>query len=1175
MRIRLLGPLEVVTDEGPANLAGPKERTVLAILSLHAGDLVSSDLLIDAVWGDDPPRTAARTLQAYVSRLRRTLGAPDSGVRIESGHGGYRLVMPAADVDVVQAESLIAQAWEAAGRGDHTDAALTFGHALELWRGRPLGGLADEPWAAPSVSRLAELRAQALEGRIDAELAAGRDAALTGELEALCREFPFRERFWAQRILALYRAGRQAEALEVYQELRGALVAELGIDPSPELQRLHHAVLTQDPSLDLANGEVGAVQIPFPRSLATADGWFVGRERELADLEGWWRRAEEGSIQGVMVGGEPGIGKTQLVREFAARVAEREAVVLYGSSDEELALTYQPFAEALGGLVEAAPIDLLRSHVRRYGGDLMRLVPALADRLSDAPEPSHAESGSERYRLFESVEGLLAAATERNSRVLLVLDDLQWATKPTLLMLRHLMKRPIPGSLIVCCYRDTEVSEDLAALLADLRGMPRVARAVLKGLDEDAVARYLADRVDERLDEDGRAFARRLAAETGGSPFFVSELVHHLSETGVIGGGHGWGDLLEAGSIELPASIHEVVSRRLRALPDLGRRVLSFASVVGPSFSLSMLEHLEPAADPDDLLEVVEQAVEAGMLREPAGRVGTYAFSHELVRQALYDSLSALRRARLHRRVAEALEADPGAAERTSEIAQHYLAGAADGVSAKAVSFAVTAAAEAKDRLAFEEAIRICEEGLEIVEWTGDEASAPACDLLLELGDALWKAGDPLASRQAYDRAAVGARSISDAERSARAALRSSADLGGWAHSLSSNDDHIALLEEALDALGDGSRALRARLLARLAVELYWVSDAASRRRQLAADAVEEAVALEDRRVLLYTLVCRQWATLSPTEPIEERLVSAEVILRLAEALGDDEVVYQARFLRVAAFLEAGDFEGADAEAGEGARVADRLRVPGFLPWVPAYHALRAWIDGRIDEAQQLNVETLTEALERPLDPDLVFALIGGQSLLFRYLRPLEETREAIEAVRAENAHLTSLQAALCLVYRLLDQPEECRQQLDVVLELDWSPDVSYLVTTGMLVQPAIYVGDRELAERLYGELMPYADRWIGTLLFTWGPVSLALGRLAAFIGDREAALAHVERAMSECDAAGARIFAAECRLTCAEALAGDDPALTEAMVADAMTTARELDLPTLEAWCESASASN
>lgn len=1173
MRIRLLGPLEVVTDQGPANLAGPKERTVLAILALHAGDLVSSDLLIDAVWGDDPPRTAARTLQAYVSRLRRTLGTPDSEVRIESGHGGYRLVMPSADVDVVQAESLIAQAWEAAGRGDHTDAALTFGHALELWRGRPLGDLADESWAAPSVSRLAELRAQALEGRIDAELAAGRDAVLTGELEALCTEFPFRERFWAQRILALYRAGRQAEALEVYQELRGALVTELGIDPSPELQRLHHAVLTQDPSLDLANGEAGTVRIRFPRSLAAVDGWFVGRERELADLEGWWSRAEEGSTRGVMVGGEPGIGKTQLLREFAGRVAEREAVVLYGSSDEELAPTYQPFAEALRGLVEAAPIDLLRNHVRRHGGDLMRLVPALVDRLSDVPEPSHAESESERYRLFESVEGLLAATAERN-RVLLVLDDLQWATKPTLLMLRHLMKRSIPGSLIVCCYRDTEVSEDLAALLADLRPMPRVARAVLKGLDEDAVAHYLADRVGDDLDEDGRAFARRLATETGGSPFFVSEVVHHLSETGVIGGGRGWSALLEAGSIELPASIHEVVSRRLRALPELGRRVLSLASVVGPSFSLSMLEHLEPTADPDDLLEVVEQAVEAGMLREPAGRIGTYAFSHELVRQALYGGLSALRRARLHRRVAEALEARPGADERTFEIAQHYLAGAADGVSAKAVSFAVTAAAEAKDRLAFEEAIRICEEGLEIVEWTGDEASAPACDLLLELGDSLWKAGDPLASRQAYDRAAVVARSISDAERSARAALRSSADLGGWAQSLSSNDDHIALLEEALGALRDGSKALRARLLARLAVELYWVSDAASRRRQLAADAVDEAVALEDRRVLLYTLVCRQWATLSPTEPIEERLVSAEVILRLAEALDDDEVVYQARFLRVAAFLEAGDFEGADAEAAEGARVADRLRIPGFLPWVPAYRALRAWIVGRIDEAQQLNVENLTEALERPLDPDLVFALIGGQSLLFRYLRPLEETREAIEAVRAENAHLTSLQAALCLVYRLLDQPEECRRQLDVVLELDWSPDVSYLVTTGMLVQPAIYVGDRELAERLYRELMPYADRWIGTLLFTWGPVSLALGRLAAFIGDPEAALAHLERGMSECDAAGARIFAAECRLACAQALAGDDPALADAMVADAMTTARELDLPTLEAWCESASAS-
>jgi WD40 repeat protein/serine/threonine protein kinase len=247
MEFRILGPLEVTDGDGPRPLGGPKQRTVLAHLVLRANQIVDSDRLIDEVWGDEPPPAVRSTLRGYVSHLRKALGP---GL-VEHSSGGYVLRAERSAIDAVRFEALVAE-----GRGvmsaDAAAAARTFERALGLWRGPALGDLAHQASLQPEIARLEELRLAALEDRIAAELELGRHRELVPELETLVGAHPFRERLWLHLMTALYRSERQADALAAFHRARDLLAEELGIDPSPELRRLHERILRQDPSLDVA-----------------------------------------------------------------------------------------------------------------------------------------------------------------------------------------------------------------------------------------------------------------------------------------------------------------------------------------------------------------------------------------------------------------------------------------------------------------------------------------------------------------------------------------------------------------------------------------------------------------------------------------------------------------------------------------------------------------------------------------------------------------------------------------------------------------------------------------------------------------------------------------------------------------------------------------------------------
>jgi DNA-binding SARP family transcriptional activator len=247
VEFRILGPLEVWHDGGLVPVTGGKQRAILTVLLLHAGEVVSTDRLIDALWGAEPPEAGATALRVRLSQLRKALG--DAGELIVTRPPGYVLALQADQLDLRRFERLVAAADRAMTDGAAAEAVETITEALSLWRGPPLADLAYEAFAQAPVVRLEELRLAALELRVDAELTLGRHAQLIGELQVLAREHPLRERLWGQLMLALYRDGRQAEALEVYRDARRRLVDEVGIEPGPQLQELERRILAQDPAL--------------------------------------------------------------------------------------------------------------------------------------------------------------------------------------------------------------------------------------------------------------------------------------------------------------------------------------------------------------------------------------------------------------------------------------------------------------------------------------------------------------------------------------------------------------------------------------------------------------------------------------------------------------------------------------------------------------------------------------------------------------------------------------------------------------------------------------------------------------------------------------------------------------------------------------------------------------
>ena len=854
-----------------------------------------------------------------------------------------------------------------------------------------------------------------------------------------------------------------------------------------------------------AGGEAAPVALPLPRSLYAAMGSpFVGRVAELERLRECWTALCSGRGGAVVVGGEAGIGKTRLASELARAVHEQGAVVLYGRCDEGLAVPYQPFVQALRPYVAAAGLDRLRGELGHLAPELGRLLPE----LTGLGLPMRADPESERFALFEAVAALVEAATRRQP-MLLVLDDLHWATSPTLLLLRHLIRSERPlRALLLCTHRATELhlGDPLAQLLADLQGDHNVQRLSLTGLDERAIAELLEAAVGQPLDERATALVHALEAQTAGNPFFIRELLANVVESGRMPDCERLDAHATAAQLEVPAGLRHVIGQRVARLSAPTGRALNVAAVAGPRFSFAVLERV--LGEDAGVLDALDEATAAGLLTE-AGQ-GRYAFAHALVRQTLYERLGSLRRARLHGQVGEALEALPGSEAYVETLAHHFAQAATDGQGVKAADYALAAGRIATGRLGYEEAAAHYEQGLQALALTAQPEDERRCQLLIALGQARWDAGDLEGARQASAEAAGLAQKLHDRIALARAAL-SYCGPNRFELAVAVTQPVVDLLQRALLALGDEPSPLRAQLLGRLAT----FSDA-TRKPVIARQALDMARQVADPATLSGVIAATIWATNGP-DTLHESLAMTRELGRLADDLGDSRLRALAHEWLLDHLLELGDIEAAEREFQALQRLAETRRERYFKWHVTAIRANHAHLRGAIERCEALANAALAHRFEGHDEP----ATNTFWAQLFFVRREqgrLDELVEAVVGFAAQSPHLPVWRCGLASIYAQLGRRAQARRELEGLAGAgfaDLPRDTLWFASLSWLTDAAVFLGDGKRARLLYELMSPYADRCVVLQnLLGEGSVARQLGLLATTLSRYDDAARHFEHAL-------------------------------------------------------------
>jgi class 3 adenylate cyclase/tetratricopeptide (TPR) repeat protein len=720
---------------------------------------------------------------------------------------------------------------------------------------------------------------------------------------------------------------------------------------------------------------------PFPTALRASGFGFVGRGAEQEALRSVWESAAAGGMRSALVAGEAGIGKTRLAAEFAAQVHAEGAVVLAGRCDEDLAVPYQPFVDALRYFVDHAPDDLA-SRLGRYPGELSRLLPDLVERVPDLPPPLRTDPETERFRLFEAITSWLTAASQ-DAPVLFVLEDLHWATKPTTLLLRHLVRSEGPARLLMMgTYRPTDLDRDapLSELLADLRRGRGAERITLEGFDEAEIAALLADALARPLTAAEDDLAHRICADTAGNAFFASEVVRHLDE---IGG--------PVDTVAIPDSVREVVGQRLARLSDDTNNVLVAAAVVGTEFCVSPISAVAKRSEAD-VVDALEAATRARLLEEVT--LDRYRFAHTLVRATIYDGLSQSRRVRFHRLAADAIESlhADDLDEHVVSLAHHLseVARRDPDVVAPAIDYASRAGGQAIARLAPDDALRWYRQALELLDRTGEPDDRRRGALLVGLGEAQRQTGD-LAHRQTLLTAADLALQRQDTDLLVRAAVANSR--GTYSTTYGVDAERVSVLEAARAATEGQPTPGRAQVLATLAAELAFTDR--SRMHVVADEAIALAQRLGDDPTFV-TVTTRLEMALRAPDTLAQRLTLGADATMAAERTGDPVLRWFAAMANSTPALESRDGEAFRTHVEVMDRLARENRQPLML-WAAALaRSLRASVDGQLHRAEQL----ATEALEIGMNngqPDAFFAY-NGQLMAIRFDQGrLDEVADLIE----------------------------------------------------------------------------------------------------------------------------------------------------------------------------------
>jgi DNA-binding SARP family transcriptional activator len=1138
--VRLLGPIAAERDGEAVALGGPRQRAVLARLALVAGQVVTVDRLVDDVWAGDPPATAVNTLQSYVSLLRRALGDRQ---HLRREGPGYVLSVGRGELDAARFEDRVAKG-RARLAGNPAEALELFDAALAEWRGPPLADVADEDWARSAAVRWEELRLDALEARFDALLALGRHVEAVSALERATAEHPLREGLARRLMIALYRSGRQADALRAYGRTRELLADELGLDPTPELAELQTAILNHDPELaaptvapppppsptapaaapptevPATNGRNGTVvaeptpsasPVPLPGpALRAGASQFVGRERHLDLLHRIWRTTLTGQSHLALLSGEAGAGKSRLAAQFAADVHGLGGIVLWGRATAEAIVPFEPIVEAMRTVLRTVSSDA-RRRVAAERGHLGLLLPEI-DQLVPEARAEPVDPSVERYVLFETVAELLRSESAQHP-LLFVVDDIGWADAPSLKMIDHVLRHELPGRVMaIGTLRspDDVPHPELDRVAADLARDGLLTRLALDGLR--------AVDVEELLRANGRddAEAEELRAATGGNAFFLTELIHHGNEGSL-------GD-------DLPESILAMVGGRLDRLDPIVTRVLNLAAVAGPAATLPVLVAASDL-DGDRLLDATDTALAAGLLIEDgAGRLG---MPHALIRQAILARLGRTRRLDLHRRIADALQQDQEPQSSPATLAHHLIEAGSLADRQQRIDAGLAAGRHAVDIGAFEDAASWTDRVAEL--FTDRAGVHDRAHLALLQCDVARSRGDRARAVDAARRAAGFARASGDPELLSRAAQ-------GWMTSLSAvgfdiglppDPELVVLLEAAIASLtSPETRRYQVRLRSMLASVLVATRDW-DRRKRLADEALSIARA-DGRPELLASAQLARRLALWRVDQLEERTAAGLEAVAAARRTDNMHLELTAVLFVLTDLLELGRFDEHLQLFAE-----FRARMSGtpqplydvYAKFLEAGHRVAA---GDYPDAKRL----ADEALAAGTAAHGVNAEIAYAGLTYRMAQDtgtLGTMAPHAERMVTLNPRLRLWQVALVGALLAAGRMDDARAVFEGMVGTDrvhLRDNQMFLPAACFLAEAAHALDDRQRAQVLRQALEPYVGRVAVSGLggVAIGPVSCYVGLMAFMNGDLDDAERHLRAAIEQNVRMGTRPHEARAR---------------------------------------------
>jgi len=931
---------------------------------------------------------------------------------------------------------------------------------------------------------------------------------------------------------------------------------------------------------------------------------FVGRREEMAALEKAFASVRGGRGAIAMLAGEPGIGKTRLAEEFGEAARAAGAVIALGGCYEgDISVPYRPWVEALRSYANGCGDKELREQMGPGAPEVATLLPELRERFSHIREAPRLEPEAERLRLFDSITQFVRRAAQSQPLVLF-LDDLHWADKPSLLLLQHLARGVTSDRVLVLgTYRDSDVgrTHPLAEALAELRRRDHYQRLPLRGLPEETVDELLAAiEPSEELVVARQALAAALHHETEGNPFFIREVLSHLIETGklVHEGGRWASTVANVEELGIPEGVREVIGRRVSRLTEGCNRMLIRASALTGGFTWDVLKAV--CAEPEgQLLDQLDEALAAQLLQERRD-TATYDFTHALIRHTLYDELSVPRRVLFHSEIGGALEKlyAGNLDAHLAELANHFSQAAPTGfpseglahAAQKAVDYCTRAGDRAMSLFAWEEAAQHYERALQTVEAGGGPDEAWRCGLLLKLGETQSNAAQVQPALEAYRRAGEAARRAGDPERLALAAVGFEEAGNRVFGDTGLRREALTLLDEAIARLGEVETAQRVRaLIARLrpAAALSGGGDLLQSGGFGAwAGAKDPALLLQARQALAmaerlgdpgpqaaasFSLVSLMFAPGNA----EERLDLASKQVQLARQAGDLHWELWGSLWRMIALLELGEVAAFRLEFEEYGRRAQEARLHVEIALATAGRAALAIAEGRFEEAERLIFEAFQHGQESgSADAGTAF---GAQLYNLRRLQGRIAEVESIFREAAEGSpSVATYRAALAYLYADLGMLDESRDQFERLAARNFSDipqDFLWMITMSTLTDTCAALGDAERAEQLYSLLLPYASLSATVAhVLSVGSVSLSLGQLATVLQRWQDAERHFEHAIEMNARMGFSPWVAMTQLSYGQMLlrrgAPDDHEKARALLGEALEAAERMGMAKVASDC-------